>query len=122
MPDSTIPLVMWFLIPLSLTILIESAAAWLLGIRTILFYASMICINLMTNPPFCFFLLLFYRFNNVPITLITVILEVMIVLIEWRLLVWVFPQKSKSMFGLSLTMNGSSYLIGVLIQYVLSFL
>ncbi|MDR2755275.1 MAG: hypothetical protein LBC20_06175 [Planctomycetaceae bacterium] len=115
MPDSIPLLVLWFLIPLLMTILLESAAAWLLGVREVLFYESMVFINLITNPSLCFFLLVLYNFDNVPITLVTIIFEIIIVLIEWRLLVLVFPKKSKNMFRLSLIMNCSSYFLGVLI-------
>ncbi|MDR2116515.1 MAG: hypothetical protein LBP87_09050 [Planctomycetaceae bacterium] len=113
--DSVIQLVLWFLTPLLMTILIESAVAWLLGVRETLFYTSMICINLITNPLLCFFLLILYNFDNIPITLITFILEVIIVLVEWRLLVLVFPKQNKRMFGLSLAINCSSYCWGILI-------
>jgi hypothetical protein len=115
MPDSIPQFVLWFLIPYLLTILIESAAAWLLGVREILFYKSMIFINLITNPPLCFFLLVLYHFDNTHVALITIFFEIIIVLIEWRLLVLVFPKKNKNMFWLSLIMNGSSYFFGVLI-------
>ena len=106
-------LLLWFLEPLVLTILIESGIAWFCGVREGRFYRAMVWINCMTNPSLCLFLL---HFNNLSQTDIVVVsCEVLIVLVEWQLLVSVFPNQKRRMFFLSLAMNAGSYLFGVTI-------
>ena len=103
----------WFLQPLLLTILVESGVAWLCGVRNGRFYRAMVWINCITNPLLCLFL---YHFNALSRTgAVVVSCEVLIVLVEWRLLTSVFPNQQRRLFLLALAMNAGSYLFGLTI-------
>lgn len=101
---------------LVLTVLIELIIAFLLGYRTKSEIIAIICVNLITNPVLNYLLLLNYHFSIIKAEeLLVLFLELSVVLVEWRLLVYALQQKSWQLFLLSLVMNSCSYLIGVLI-------
>jgi hypothetical protein len=101
---------------LVLTVLIESIIAGFLGYRTKSEIIAIICVNLITNPVLNYLLLLNYHFSIIKAEeLLVLFLELSVVLVEWRLLVYALQQKSWQLFLLSLVMNSCSYLIGVLI-------
>ncbi len=97
---------------LMLTILLESIIAFLLGERSGTFYRAMACINVMTNLSLNLLLLSLYRAGATQVFGIVLLCETLIVLVEWRLLLWVFPKQKQRMFILSLAMNAGSFLFG----------
>jgi hypothetical protein len=113
MIEESFAILLWFLQPLLLTILIESGIAWLCGVREGRFFLAMLWINCITNPLLCLFLFHIGNFSHTGIVVVS--LEILIVLVEWRLLVSVFPGQQRRMFFLSLAMNAGSYLSGVLL-------
>ncbi len=101
---------------LVLTILIELVVAYFLGYRTKLEIIAIVCINSITNPVLNYLLLLNHHFSIIKAEeLLVLFLELAVVLVEWRLLVYALQQKSWKMFLLSMVMNSCSYLMGVLI-------
>jgi hypothetical protein len=111
--ENTLEWVLWFLQPLLLTILVESGIAWFCGVREGRFFRAMVGINCITNPLLCLFLL---HVGDVSRTGIVVVgCEVLIVLVEWRLLVAVFSGQQCRMFFLALAMNAGSYLFGLIL-------
>ena len=114
--EHALQLLRWFLEPLVLTILLESGIAWLCGVRAGRFFRAMVWINCITNPLLCLFLL---HFNDLSRTgFVVVSCEILIVLVEWRFLLSVFPHQKRRMFLLSLAMNAGSYLFGLTIYEV----
>ena len=101
----------YFLQPLLLTIFIESGVAWLCGVRESRFFRAMVWINCVTNPLLCLFLFHFGDFSYTGGVVVSC--EVLIVVVEWRFLVSVFPERKRRMLFLSLLMNAGSYLFGL---------
>lgn len=101
---------------LLLTIIIESLAAFLLGYRDKTLYITLALINIITNPLLNYILALVYYLGLYSLYgFAEIFLEAAVVIIEWRLLIYALGRESKSMFKLSLIMNISSYLTGLLI-------
>lgn len=119
MLEDELYLLPWFLKPLVLTILIESVVAWICGVREWKFYKTMLFVNSLTNPLLNLFLLQIYRLQVGGVGGIILLCEIVVVLVEWRILRWIFPGQSRRMFLLSLAMNGTSYLSGLLIYRLL---
>ena len=111
--ESRLELLLWFLQPLLLTILIESGIAWLCGIREWRFFQAMVWINCITNPLLCLFLLHVGDVSHTGIVVASC--EILIILVEWRLLATVFSGQQCRMFFLALAMNAGSYLFGLML-------
>jgi hypothetical protein len=104
-----------YLLALLLTVAIEGAIAWLFGFRAAQSQLSVAMINCITNPSLNFLLLvLAWRGVEVTLPLVTV-MEVLVVMVEWRLLVYVFENPGQRLFYLSLVANMASFLAGVLL-------
>ena len=100
---------------LLLTVAIEGGVAWLFGFRTIGLQLAVAMINCMTNPALNLLLLvLAWRGTAVTLALVT-LLEVLVVVVEWGLLVYVIGRPRGRLFTLSLAANAASFLAGVLI-------
>ena len=101
---------------LILTIAIEVSIAWLFGLRSKTELWAVVLINVITNPLLNYFIMVNGNFHLISQTNALVLcLEAVIVLVEWRLLVWVLRQGVKKMLLLSFVMNTCSYLVGLLI-------
>ena len=106
----------WSAEALILTIVIEVIIAWLFGLRSKRELLTVLLINVITNPLLNYLITVNGYFHLVSRTnLLILCLEVVVVLVEWRLLVWVLRQKVKKMLVLSVAMNAASYLAGLLI-------
>jgi hypothetical protein len=104
-----------FLLALLLTVAIEGGIAWLFGFRTAWSQLAVAMINCITNPALNF-LLLVLAWLRVAVTLPLVIpLEVLVVIVEWRLLVYIFENPKRRLFTLSLVANTASFLAGLVI-------
>lgn len=105
-----------YLLALFLTIIIELAVAFFLGFRKKLEIITIVFVNLLTNPILNYLLLVNDHFSFFKSSLLIILfLEVIIVLIEWKLLVFALQENSKKLLALSLVMNFCSYIAGVLI-------
>jgi len=105
-----------FLIALFLTTLIEIVVSLFFKIKNKDLFLIIILINLITNPILNYLL----RINNFlslfPINIgVFLFFEILIILIEWRLLVFTLKLPSRKLFFLSLTMNLCSYIIGFIL-------
>jgi len=106
----------WSAEALILTIVIEVGIAWLFGLRSKRELLTVLLINVITNPLLNYLITVNAYFHLVSQTNAFILcLEVVIVLVEWRLLVWVLRQSVKKMLVLSVVMNAASYLAGLLI-------
>ena len=125
-PDTSVALV-WFLavyiepavMALGLTLLVELAVALALGWRTGNDLAGVAAVSVMTNPFFAlsvYVLLLVFRDLSLgPLVLFMVVLEVVIVLVEWRLLRWALKKDSRKTALLSAAMNAASFAAGLVV-------
>jgi hypothetical protein len=104
-----------YLLALLLTLAIESPVAWLFGFRTVRSQLAVAMINCMTNPALNFLILVLNGQGvEVSLTLI-ILLEILVVVIEWQLLVYVFSHPKGRLFVLALVANAASFLTGVLL-------
>ncbi|MGB9762424.1 MAG: hypothetical protein ACPLW7_00175 [Minisyncoccia bacterium] len=105
-----------YLIALLLTIAIEVIVAIFFGFRKKSEIATIIFINLITNPLLNYLLFINGYLGVSTINITTIIfLEVLVVLVEWLLLRFTLQQNPNKLFTLSLVMNFCSYIAGVLI-------
>lgn len=103
------------LLALLLTLIIEAGVAYLLGFRTGRFLTALAAINVITNPALNY-LLLVLAYLGTDISLARVILlEILVVVIEWQLLVYVFRSPKGRFLLLSIVANAASFFIGWLL-------
>jgi len=97
---------------LALTEAVELPLAALLGLRTRRALATVAFINLLTNPVLNYLGWVLARFVDwaAPATAILVLLaaEAVVVIVEWRLLLWVLGGASRRMLLVSLALNAAS--------------
>ncbi len=104
-----------YLLALSLTLLIEGAIAYLFGLRTGRELLAVALINVITHLLLNYLLgLLGFLGLDAPLLLI-VGLELLIVIAEWRLLVYVFGPAQGRFLTLSFLANSTSFLVGLLL-------
>ena len=104
-----------YLLALLLTVVIEDGIAWMFGYRTARLMLAVAMINCITNPALNFILLVL-AWQGIDVTLVLVVLlEVLVVVVEWRLLVYVIGHPKGRLFILSLVANAASFLAGLLI-------
>jgi hypothetical protein len=103
-----------YLVALLLTILIEVFVALIFGYKCKKEILSVILLNLITQPVLNYFLLINSYFSLVSVTIqFILLLEIIVILVEWQLLVWTLQRKLKSLFVLSIVMNLASLTIGL---------
>lgn len=104
---------------LGLTLLVELAVALALGWRTRTDLAGVAAVSVMTNPFFVLsvyvLLLVFRDLSAGPLVLFMVALEVVIVLVEWRLLRWALKKDSRKTAFLAAAMNAASFAAGLVV-------
>jgi hypothetical protein len=105
-----------FLLAPLLTIAIELVVALFFGFRKKIDIITIIFVNLLTNPILNYFLWVndYFSFFKSNLLLI-LLLEFLVVSVEWKLLVYVLQEKSSKLLKLSLVMNFCSYIAGFLI-------
>jgi hypothetical protein len=102
-----------YLFALLLTLAIEGAVAWLFGFRQGRSQLAIAMINCLTNPALNL-LLLILAWLGVEVHLpLVILLEILVVVVEWRLLVYVFGAPKRRLFILSLLANAASFLAGI---------
>lgn len=103
-----------YLLALLLTISVEGCVAYLLGLRSRQSMLAVLAINVLTQPALNY-LLLVLAYLNVNVTfMLIVVLEILVVIIEWRLLVYIFRAPRGRFLAVSLLGNALSFLIGLL--------
>ncbi|MBR2990387.1 MAG: hypothetical protein IKF51_02870 [Solobacterium sp.] len=112
--------VMYVLKPLILTIVLECASAWLLGLRNRRDQFLIILVNALTNPLLVLFsMILMYNIGNTYGRVLTfAVLEPVVVYAEYRLY-RAYLSPGRRVFLLSLTLNLISVLGGLLWSYLL---
>lgn len=101
--------------PLLLTIAIELLAAFLLGYKRRHQISIITLANVITNPALNYILMLL-RMTGQYSYFYLLILETVVVFIEWRIMVYAFQKQPKELLILSALMNGASYAAGVLLM------
>lgn len=108
---------------LVLTLLVEVPIAAADGFRSRRELLAIVCVNLVTNPPLVWLLFVLSALlgpaNGGILFYITLCLEVAVVVIEWRLLVWALGTPSRKTLSLAIVMNVASYLASVFVAALL---
>lgn len=102
-----------FVRTLVITEIIEIIIAFFLGWRGKRFYTALILINVITNPILNCILMILNSFN-INNLVYAPILEFLVVIVEWKLFEYALGKCQNKYFSLSLTINLSSYLLGVI--------
>lgn len=104
-----------YLLALLLTLAVEGSVAYLFGLRKRTSLLAVAMINVITFVILNYGLLVLgYLGVNVPLALV-IFLEMLVVVAEWRLLMYVFGNSSGRFFILSLIANTASFLAGTLL-------
>jgi predicted neutral ceramidase superfamily lipid hydrolase len=105
------------IIALALTLIIEIPTAFVLGFRKKEELLAVVGVNLVTNPPLNFFIQLNSQIKLIPLSFsLIILLEAIVVIIEFLLFSLVLKRGKKKLFLLALAMNTASFLFGLLIQ------
>jgi len=100
---------------LALTLAVEVGVAFLFGLRGKRELGAVVAVNIITNPLLNYFVVAGAYFHLIsPNSALILLLEVFVVLVEWRLLVYALREDSKRMFALSALMNAASFVVGIL--------
>jgi hypothetical protein len=101
---------------LILTIFIEVIIALLFGLRGKTELGTVILINVITNPLLNYLVAVNSYFHLISQSGVLILfLEVVVVIAEWRLLLYVLRTGVKKMLVLSIVMNACSYIAGLFI-------
>lgn len=109
--------VLYFIaVPLILTIAIEVFVSFVLGKRGVNRVLAIVAVNIATNPALNFILYVIRLSMTVPRTgFIVVLLEIVVVIVEWRIYVYLFNEDKKGALLYSLILNAASYIFGLLL-------
>lgn len=98
---------------LLITVAIELVVALIMGFRKADELWAVVYVNIITNPLLNYFILMNREFRFIRMDfLILNLIEIAIVLVEWRLLVFALRQNSRRLLLLSFLMNLTSYVLG----------
>ncbi len=97
-----------------LNIFIELCVYWLLKYKKIVTILGIVAVNGLTHPILMLALNEVYKYGKF-IVLLTLLLEILVVIAEWKLLEFMFKIKSLKLLQLSIAMNVTSYVIGLFI-------
>jgi hypothetical protein len=96
------------------TLVLETAVAWALGLRKRWELAAVVLVNVFSHPLLIFSLWTLAIFREPVGPWEEPWFEAAVVVIEWSLLVFALPRRSKwHLLGVSAAMNGVSYLAGI---------
>jgi hypothetical protein len=106
-----------FLTTLILTILIEETVVFLLGYRNKNTFLVVALVNIITNPIANYIVIINNIFNIIrPNISLVIVLEILIIYIEWKILEYALPNQEKQSFlFFSIMMNLASFLTGIIL-------
>ena len=110
---------MFYLVPLVLTILIEEFTVFLLGFKEKDLYLNIIIMNIITNPTLnCVLKNTIYYFEDYSFYYI-IFLEILVVLFEWIFLKIRLKSEKLPFFQIAFITNATSFLVGLIISELL---
>jgi hypothetical protein len=104
-----------YLLTLLLTVTIEGGVAYLLGLRTRQALLAVALINVITHVLLNYLLLVLGSLGADITVAFIAVLEVLIVIAEWQMLVYVFQVPKGRLLTTSILANAASFFIGVLL-------
>ncbi len=107
-----------YLLALDLTLIIEGGVAYLLGFRSRRDVLTVALVSVITHPILNYVLLVLgYLGLEVTPGLVT-LLEVLVVVAEWRLLAYASGKSQRQCLVTSLLANAASFLVGILLFWL----
>ena len=105
----------YYLLALILTLIIELSVAYIFGFRTKKSIITIFLVNFITHPLLCYFLWINSVISIIPVNYFSiVVLEILVALLESVLLFFSLNQKYLNMLRLSLYINITSFVFGLL--------
>jgi hypothetical protein len=104
-----------YLLALLLTVVIEGGVAYLLGLRQSQQILAFAMINVITNPVLNYVVLVLNYLGLDVSFLLIVALEILVVIVEWQLLVYIFQGPTGRFLLTSVLANTVSFLMGLLL-------
>jgi hypothetical protein len=103
------------LLALALTLAVELSVAVLFGLRSRPQILAVVYVNLLTNPVLN--LIADVVWSAAPSASVPtfVVLEVVVVVVEWRVLLWAIGGRSRRLLLLATAMNAASLAVGLLL-------
>jgi hypothetical protein len=110
-----------FIAALSLAIAVEYVVFYAFGFRSIDNFLMIAAINLVTNPLMNYFILAMQSLNLFTLNLLSVLfLELIVVVVEWRMLIYLTLGNAKRLLAISLVMNFCSFGCGLVLSFFFS--
>ncbi len=104
-----------YLFALLLTITIEGGVAYLLGFRKRQYQLAFAVINTITNLSLNY-LILVLGYLSIRVTFMFIVtLEILVVVVEWQLLIYIFRDSKGRFLVLSILANAASFFAGLLL-------
>jgi len=104
-----------YLLALSLTLIIEGCVAYLMGLRGRTYVLAVAIINVITHV-LLNYLLLVLGYLSIGVSFaLTIVLEILVVIAEWQLLVYIFRNPKVRFLITALLANTASFLTGILV-------
>lgn len=104
-----------YLLALLLTLVIEGGIAYLLGLRKSQYMLAVALINVITHV-ILNYLILVLGYLGIDVTFVLIgTLEILVVIVEWQLLVYVFRGPKRRFLTISALANAMSFFIGLLL-------
>jgi len=104
-----------YLLILLLTVTIEVGITYLLGFRTRQAMLAVALINVITHVILNYLLLVLVYLGMDTVFAFIAFLEVLVVLVEWQMLMYVFHGPNGRFLVISTLANGTSFFVGVLL-------
>ncbi|MBN2005109.1 MAG: hypothetical protein JXA21_17250 [Anaerolineae bacterium] len=104
-----------YLLALVLTVVIEGSIAYLLGLREKQAMLAFALINVITNVTLNYLLLVLGYLGIATSLLLVIALEIVVVIVEWRLLIYALREPKRRFLTLAILGNTASFLAGVLL-------
>jgi len=104
-----------YLIALLLTIICEGLVAYLIGLRSRDYILAIALINVITHPILNYLILVLSNLELNVTFMFIVFLEVLVVIAEWQLLVYIFRGSKVRFLITSFLANTASFLAGLLL-------
>jgi hypothetical protein len=103
-----------YLLALLLTLIIEGSVAYLLGLRKNQHILAVALVNVITNLTLNYLILVLGFLNADASLALIVVLEIVVVIVEWQMLVYVFRNPKGRFLIISILANTMSFFIGLL--------
>jgi len=108
-----------FFIDFFLTAIIEMFAIYFFGYKKFRDLLFVFFLNLITNSALTYIIYFNRQYDHFSEIPLVIILEILIVIIEWRLMVWFWQENVKKLFLISFVLNASSLVVGWLMFFFL---